>query len=51
MKKLIDFKNAEEIQAYANRNNNGNFNEAVRELVAKGLLSDESTTSNKANVP
>jgi len=48
MRKLIDFKNTEEIQHYANRNNNGNFNEAVRELVAKGLISDESTTSNKA---
>lgn len=38
MKKLIDFKNTKEIQEYANRNNNGNFNEAVRELVSKGLM-------------
>jgi len=37
MKKLIDFDNEKEIQAYANKNNNGNFNEAVRELTKKGL--------------
>ena len=38
MKKLIDFKNtAKKIQDYANKNHNGNFNKAVRELVTKGL--------------
>jgi len=38
MKKLIEFRNTKEIQEYANKNTNGNFNAAVRELVAKGLI-------------
>lgn len=38
MKKLIDFKEqASEIQDYANKHCNGNFTEAVRKLVARGL--------------
>ena len=37
MKKLIDFDNDKEIQAYANKNTDGNFNKAVRELTKKGL--------------
>lgn len=37
MKKLIEFDNDKEIQAYANKNTNGNFTEAVRQLTKKGL--------------
>ena len=39
MNKLINFtdKQEEKIQAYANKNTNGNFNEAVRRLVNKAL--------------
>tara|TARA_R110002020_G_scaffold465655_1_gene687196 strand:+ start:756 stop:878 length:123 start_codon:yes stop_codon:yes gene_type:complete len=38
MKKLINFNGLEkEIQDYANKNHNGNFNEAVRSLVEKSL--------------
>jgi len=40
MKKLIDFQSDElvkKIQDYANKNHDGNFNEAVRELIKKGI--------------
>lgn len=38
MRKMIDFQGLEEkVQKYANNNHNGNFNEAVRELLKKAL--------------
>lgn len=41
MRKLIDFKGLDEdIQKYANKYYNGNFNKAVREII-KGHLEDK----------
>jgi len=40
MKKLIDFQSEElikKVQDYANKNYNGNFNKAVRELLKEGV--------------
>ena len=41
MNKLISFKNAAEIQDYANIHHEGNFSMAVRALIAKALKSEE----------
>ena len=41
MKKLIDFKNMmEAIQSYANKNCEGNFSMAVRQLIRNGLANE-----------
>lgn len=38
MRKMIDFQGIElKVQEYANKNFNGNFNKAVRELLKKSL--------------
>jgi len=34
---FMDIKKIEDIQKYANKNHNGNFNESVRDLCSKGL--------------
>ena len=42
MKKLIDFKEMwQAIQHYADKNCDGNFNQAVRRLVKSGLKQDD----------